>query len=102
MLPFEDRYSRQRKLPEVGPQGQLALANASLQVSSRLAGSELFELCYLQRAGVARVTSSDSHLDLPSAHAQAFQFAAPRALAVGALGALAQLRRTLGLTEQSS
>lgn len=102
MLPFEDRYSRQRKLPEVGPQGQRALANASLRVSPRVTGSEVFELCYLQRAGVARVTVSDAHVQLPSPHAQAFQFTAPRTLAVGALGALAQLRQTLGLTEQSS
>jgi hypothetical protein len=101
MLPFEDRYSRQRKLPEVGPQGQLALARCSMQIPSRVAGSEIFEVCYLQRAGVEHVTVSNQ-VQPCSAHSTEFHFAATRALAVGALGALAQLRRELGLTEQSS
>jgi hypothetical protein len=102
MLPFEDRYSRQRKLPEVGPQGQLALARSSLQVTSRVVGSEIFELSYLRRAGVENVTLSSLQVEPCSAHATQFHFAAPRTLAVGALGALAQLRRELGMSERSS
>lgn len=102
MLPFEDRYSRQRKLPEVGPRGQSALARSVLQVPSRVAGSEIVELCYLRRAGVEHVTLSSLQLGPSSAHAAQFHFTATRTLAVGALGALSQLRRELGMSERSS
>jgi hypothetical protein len=101
MLPFEDRYSRQRKLPEVGPRGQERLARTPLTVAPRVPGSDLFELCYLLRAGVESVTVSNLRPEAPSAHERVFRFAAPRALAVGALGALSQLRREIGLTESS-
>lgn len=99
MLPFEDRYSRQRKLPEVGPNGQQALTHASLRVGPRVPGSEIFELCYLLRAGVSQVTLSNLCAEPSSAHERAFRFAAPRALAIGALGALTQLRRELGMVD---
>jgi hypothetical protein len=97
MLPFEDRYSRQRKLPEVGPNGQHALTRASLRVGPRVPGSEIFESCYLRRAGVEHVTLSEHCAEASCPHERVFRFAAPRALAVGAWGALTQLRRELGM-----
>jgi hypothetical protein len=108
MLPFEDRYTRQRRLPEVGPEGQLLLERQRLAIAPH-ADVEL-ELDYLRRAGVEQVTviqvggnglggqqvsvgAEQSALDFPwAAH---FQFGGPLGVARGAWSALARIRAAL-------
>ena len=107
MLPFEDRYTRQRRLAEVGPEGQLRLERQSL-VIARHADVEL-GLDYLRRAGVQQVavkqaegqqTGADaeqSALDFP--WAAQFQFSGPLGVARGAWSALARIRAALAANE---
>ena len=94
MLPFEDRYTRQRRLDEVGPQGQQRLEQAAM-VLARHADADL-ELEYLQRAGVQQITidSAASALEFP--WAERFQFAGPLGVARGAWSALSRIRAALG------
>jgi len=113
MLPFEDRYTRQRRLAEVGPEGQLRLERQSLAIA-RHADVEL-ELDYLRRAGVQQVIvqqvivhqvggqqvggqqvgadAEQSALDFP--WAAQFQFSGPLGVARGAWSALARIRAAL-------
>ena len=108
MLPFEDRYTRQRRLAEVGPLGQLRLERQSLAIA-RHADVEL-ELDYLRRAGVQQVTvqqvtvqqvggqpagvdAEQSALDFP--WTAQFQFSGPLGVARGAWSALARIRAAL-------
>jgi hypothetical protein len=102
MLPFEDRYTRQRRLAEVGPQGQLRLERQRLAIA-RHADVEL-ELDYLRRAGVQQVTvqqagvdAEQSALDFP--WAAQFQFSGPLGVARGAWSALARIRAALAANE---
>ena len=102
MLPFEDRYTRQRRLAEVGPEGQLRLERQRLTIA-RHADVEL-ELDYLRRAGVQQVTvrevtadAQQSALDFP--FAAQFQFDGPLAVARGAWSALARIRAALAANE---
>jgi hypothetical protein len=102
MLPFEDRYTRQRRLAEVGPEGQLRLERQHLVVA-RHADVEL-ELDYLRRAGVQQVTvreltagAEQSALDFP--FAAQFQFSGPLGVARGAWSALARIRAALAANE---
>jgi len=97
MLPFEDRYSRQRRLAEVGPTGQAKLEQARMLVSSNTAGGGQLELLYLRRAGVGRATLSKIQPAPAFPHQQTFRFEATRSVAANTWGALAQLRRELGL-----
>lgn len=88
MLPFEDRYSRQRKLPEVGAEGQRRIEGLSARVASGPGG--LVELAYLERAGVGQVEISVPRPGAPQAsappfpHANIFRCAAARDIAAGA------------------
>ena len=103
MLPFEDRYTRQRRLAEVGPEGQLLLERQNLAIA-RHADVEL-ELDYFRRAGVQQVTvqqtggqqeegeAEQSVLDFP--WAAQFQFSGPLGVARGAWSALARIRAAL-------
>lgn len=93
MLPFEDRYSRQRRLPEVGPHGQRRLATLTLLLAEH--EGAVVERDYLLRSGVAdaRCSESGERLDFP--FGDWFEFAAPRALANGAWCALHRIRRAL-------
>ena len=93
MLPFEDRYTRQRRLAEVGPEGQRRL-EAAAQVLAPHDGAEL-EADYLQRAGVQQI-SFDPGAPAPEfPWAEHFQFAGPASVARGAFGALARIRAIL-------
>lgn len=93
MLPFEDRYTRQRRLAEVGPQGQLRLERQRLAVAPH-ADVEL-ELDYLRRAGVQQVTSDPQQSTLDFPWAAQFQFSGPLGVARGAWSALARIRAAL-------
>jgi hypothetical protein len=93
MLPFEDRYSRQRRLEEVGPEGQQRLERAEVFVAEH-AGVAL-ELDYLARAGVQRAALRAGARELGFPWQHHFRFAAPLAVARGAWCALCRLRTVL-------
>ena len=95
MLPFEDRYSRQRRLPEVGPSGQERLCAAELVVAEH--PDVDLELDYLQRAGVARVTVDAAAAALTFPWADCFEHEATLGVARGAWCALARIRGELGI-----
>jgi hypothetical protein len=88
-----DRFTRQRRLPEVGAAGQARIAAAEIELSSSDGAME--ELAYLCRAGVERVSVSSNVEPRPFAHEGAFRFAESRAVAAGAWRALGELRRIL-------
>jgi hypothetical protein len=93
MLPFEDRYTRQRRLEEVGPERQRQLEQQPM-VLARHADSDL-ELEYLERAGVQHITF-DADAEPPRfPWAEQFGFAGPLAVARGAYGALSRIRAAL-------
>jgi hypothetical protein len=95
MLPFEDRFSRQRRLPEVGADGQRRLGSRVESLAPH-ADVEL-ERDYLQRAGVAgtRIESEAPRLSFP--FAEHFEFAAPLSVATGAWCALERIREALAV-----
>ncbi len=93
MLPFEDRYSRQRRLVEVGPAGQRRLGQSRVRVAAH-ADVEI-EREYLERAGVGGVDvdSQASPVDFP--WQAEFSFAAAAGVARGAFSALRRIRAAL-------
>jgi hypothetical protein len=93
MLPFEDRYSRQRRLKEVGPDGQRWIEAVALTVAEH-PDVEL-ELDYLARAGVRQISIDASAAPLDFPWSQHFRFSASLAVARGAWCALSRLRTTL-------
>jgi hypothetical protein len=94
MLPFEDRYTRQRRLPEVGPSGQERLCAAQLAIPKH-PDVEL-ELDYLARAGVANVVVDDS-VAAPFPFAEWFEHGAALGVARGAWCALRRIKTELAV-----
>lgn len=88
-----DRYDRQRRLREVGVEGQLCIERSRATIPAGRAAA--VELAYLVRAGVACV-AIDSARVRPLAHSSFFHFSGPRAVAEGAEGALRHLLTCLG------
>lgn len=103
MLP-EDRFSRQRRVSEVGGAGQALLCRLTVTLppsestDATLPGGDFAEVAasYLGRAGV-RVERCAARAVPAFPHEHHFQDSASRALARGAQLALAELRRALGL-----
>jgi hypothetical protein len=93
MLPFEDRYTRQRRLPEVGPKGQERLCQANLRIASH-PDVEL-ELDYLARAGVAGVRVDPTAPALAFPWTDWFEHDAALGVARGAWYALSRIKREL-------
>jgi hypothetical protein len=93
MLPFEDRFSRQRRLAEVGAEGQRQLSTTLVRLSSH--EDVDVEWDYLARAGVTEVRLDSEAEVLTFPFASCFEFAGPRSLASGAWCALARIRRVL-------
>jgi hypothetical protein len=93
MLPFEDRFSRQRRLPEVGPRGQERL-QANEWKLARHTGLSV-EQEYLVRAGAEHVSVDNAVAPLPFPFGEVFTHPAPEALARGAWSALARIRAVL-------
>jgi hypothetical protein len=91
----DDRFCRQRRLPEVGDQGQVRIASAELVV--RGDDGAILESEYLHRAGAEKVTILPRSEPTPFAHEAHFRFAASRRVAAGAWRALDKLRKTLGV-----
>lgn len=104
MLPFEDRYTRQRQLPEVGTAGQTLLDRANARVAADAAGE--IEALYLERAGlhVELTAPTDSTASGAAAlatgehfkHATAFAFSPALVFAYGTHRALRQIANVLG------
>jgi hypothetical protein len=93
MLPFEDRYTRQRRLVEVGPDGQRRLAEARLALAPH--ESSDIEREYLARAGVGHLRI-DAEVTPPAfPWSEFFEFPAPLSVARGAWCALSHLRSVL-------
>ena len=100
MLPFEDRYTRQRRLPEVGPSGQERLCAAQLVISTH-PDVEL-ELDYLARSGVAHVVVDDG-ADAPVfPFAEWFEHGAALGVARGAWCALRRIKTELAIPPLST
>ncbi len=93
MLPFEDRYSRQRRLAEVGPEGQLRLQAAQVRLSAHPDAD--IERDYLVRAGVTPLELGPDATVPSFPWASSFEFAAPLGVARGAWSALYQIRTAL-------
>jgi len=94
MLPFEDRYSRQRRLVEVGPDGQRRLEQTELALAAH-ADADI-EREYLVRSGVTRLelAAEGAVPEFPWSHH--FRFSAPLSVARGAWCALSRIRTALG------
>jgi hypothetical protein len=93
MLPFEDRYSRQRRLKEVGPSGQRRLEQASLVIAEH--ADVDIERDYLARAGVRQIHIDADAKPLGFPWSQHFRFAASLGVANGAWCALSRLKTAL-------
>jgi hypothetical protein len=93
MSGFEDRFSRQRLLAEVGAAGQAKIAGAQLALAAQ-PGVEL-EREYLRRAGVGDVSITAELAPEPFPFADQFEFATTRVLARAAWSALDHLRNIL-------
>lgn len=89
----QDRYSRQRRLQQVGDAGQARLERASLTVAASPAAAS--ELSYLSRAGARAVLISRYESPVAFAHAGFFRHAAARELGAGAWRALRQIKAIL-------
>lgn len=96
MLPFEDRYTRQRQLAEVGPSGQERIAAHTAQIA--LDATAPIARLYLQRAGVLEVDAKAHYAARQFAASSGFAFDASRTFADGCLRALWELRSALGMT----
>ena len=97
MLPFEDRYTRQRRLEEVGTQGQQRLERQQMVIAFH-ADVDL-ESEYLRRAGVQQITLGAEQATLDFPWAAQFEFAGPLGVARGAWSALARIRAALAANE---
>jgi molybdopterin/thiamine biosynthesis adenylyltransferase len=88
-----DRYSRQRRLAEIGDAGQARL----LAASHRVAGTDgaLTELAYLHRAGFRAVTLDAIAEPRPFAHAELFRHDVTRRQAAGTWRALRAITELL-------
>jgi hypothetical protein len=93
MLPFEDRFSRQRRLPEIGEEGQRSLGARVLAVAPH--PDVEIERDYLRRAGVAGTRLDGDATPLSFPFAEHFEFAAALSVARGAWFALDRIRAAL-------
>jgi hypothetical protein len=105
MLPFEDRFTRQRQLRDVGLVGQHRIEASSVVVGPSAADGVAAD--YLQRAGVRVTVTRDVHfVDPASAQAldarRACAFAGPADYLAGALAALDHVRSVLKLDDSAS
>ncbi len=93
MLPFEDRYSRQRRLPEIGPEGQARLLGAVARVHPH-AGADV-EWEYLERAGLQVEAAVGQAAPASFPLQEHFEHSAALHVGRGAYAALEQLRSAL-------
>jgi hypothetical protein len=88
-----DRFVRQRRLKEIGDDGQDLILRTCFRVA---AGDECWiERDYLARAGAAMVAINADLVPEPFPHAAVFRHAAARRHAAGAWRALRQIKALL-------
>lgn len=94
MLPFEDRYTRQRQLREVGFAGQVRIE----QIVATLPESPVGRIAadYLRRAGARGVATDPAAPDAVFPFAELFSFPSSHAVAAGSYHALQLMRSALG------
>lgn len=85
----DDRYTRQRRLREIGDAGQERLFRAQVVVAGREAA--LMELVYLHRAGVGAVELDSLATPPAFVHESVFRHQASRRLAAASWRALRTL-----------
>ena len=90
----DDRYTRQRRLREIGDAGQARLQSATVTLGG--GEGDLVELVYLYRAGVGSVTLDSLAVPRPFAHRAIFRHAASLRHASGAWRALRTLVEVVG------
>ncbi|MEN9577187.1 MAG: hypothetical protein RJA70_196 [Pseudomonadota bacterium] len=112
MLPFEDRYTRQRQVPEIGTAGQTLLEGSRITLPDIAASA--VAVVYLERAGVRQIDHSASSLSLSdpgdpcsdpletTPHARHFRFSGPLEFAQGCQLALNHIRRQLNLDTRNT
>lgn len=88
------RFSRQIRLPEIGEAGQARLAAARIPLSAKDEDAQALELGYLQAAGVT-VVEGEGARDV-DVDALGVKDPAARAVAEGALRALAAIKEIVG------
>lgn len=88
----DPRFSRQVRLADVGASGQARLCAAEPAIGA--SGGASIQTSYLLRAGVRRVTPSDTPPP-PFPHAEHFRHETCRDVALGAWLALSQIREIL-------
>jgi hypothetical protein len=93
MIDDADRYSRQRRLPEIGDAGQARIAAITAHVRGR--DGAIIETEYLYRAGVERLGISPDLEPESFVHERHFRFFAARRIGAGAWRALGKLKRAL-------
>lgn len=82
-----DRFTRQRRLAEVGEVGQERIQNAVARVDSTADGA--VAACYLSRAGVQRIEQTEATQARKFTHATSFRHVASRQIGEGSWHALA-------------
>ena len=95
-----DRFTRQRRLAEVGDAGQQRIEAAQIEVRG-LDGADI-EIRYLAGAGVGELRHDPRLAPEPFVHAPMFENEASRRVAAGAWRALVSLRRALELPESAA
>ncbi len=106
MHDYEDRYTRQRRLREIGDAGQERLFAATVTLGGRPAsgpaggptrdGSSVIELVYLERAGVGAVSIDSLAAPRTFAHSAAFHHEPARRHAAAAWRALRTILEVVG------
>ena len=96
----DDRYTRQRRLREIGDAGQERLHRANVVVGG--GSGALFELVYLHRAGVGSVTIDAFAAPRAFAHESAFRHEASRRHAAASWRALKTLVEVVGAAPEAS
>jgi molybdopterin/thiamine biosynthesis adenylyltransferase len=84
-----DRFTRQRRLAEVGERGQERIQNAVVRVAATPDG--VVAALYLSRAGVQRIELSATGEAPEFTHATSFRHAASRQIGEGSWRALAAI-----------
>ena len=95
MTDSDDRYDRQSRLAEVGPDGQRRIERATAEVRGR--DGATVELAYLCRAGLAEVALVPGKQPQSFAHADWFRFDSARRIGAGAWRALEKIKKVLEL-----
>jgi len=96
----DDRYTRQRRLREIGDGGQARLLCASVSIAG---GAEaMVELVYLHRAGIGSVSIDSLSRPHDFPHAAAFHHEAARRHAAAAWRALRTIRDVAGVEARAA